>query len=286
MVTNKTTYHLRKVVLWSSLFLFLLSCNESKGGKVCKIGNTVLHEEELKTRIDLFINDFSEAEAREKAISQWADQQRIEIEMKNSSPKVLIQNKLQSEDELMKLNLFELENDYIQKSLDTTINKKEIQEYYDAHRDNYKSKSYIVRALLITIPDTISKTINLEKYYLLKNDKDRDKIKNYANLYASNYYFEEQRWIYFDDLVRGIPMSNQSKEQLIKGDGHGTFERSGKITYINILSFRTKTISAPMEIEEDRIRKDILTRRANKIRSTVKETILENVNEKYPISYY
>ena len=258
--------------------------------KVCKIGDHVLYEKELQNRMELFSDDFSddfsEEEAREKAISQWANQQRIKIELENSSPRVLIKNKLQTDDELMKLNLFELENDYIKNNLDTTINPKEIQEYYDAHRDNYKTKSYIVRALLVTVPDSISKTINLEKYYLLKNDKDREKIKNFANLYASNYYFEEERWIYFDDLVRGIPMSNQSKEQLIKGKGYEIFEQNEKITYINILKYREKTISAPMEIEQDRIRDDIFKRRANKIRSTVKETIIENVKEKYPISYY
>ncbi len=236
--------------------------------------------------MEAFTPDYSEDEAREKAITQWANQQRIKIEVQSNAPQVLRQNELQIEDDLMKLNLFQLENDYIKEQLDTTISQKEIQEFYDAHRDNYKSKSYIVHALLITVPDSLSETINLEKHYLLKNDKDREKIKKYANLYASNYYFEEQRWIYFDDLVRGIPMSNAKKEHLIKVDGHGTFKRGGNTTYINILDYRTKSISSPMEIERDRIRNDILKRRANNLRNKAKETIIENVKEKYPISYF
>lgn len=285
-MTNKLTYQVKKVVLWSSLFLFLLSCSESKGERVCKVGSHILHERELEARMELYIADYGEEEARKKAISQWAKQQRIKEEVQTISPMVLTRNKLQTEDDLMKLNLFELENIAIQTRLDTVIKQKEIQEFYDTHRENYKSKSYIVHALLITVPDSLTKDLKLDKYYLLKNDKDREKIKKYANLYASNYYFEEERWIYFDDLVRGIPMSNKNKEELIKGQGHGTFKRNEKTTYINILNHRVKSISSPMDIEQDRIRNDILKRRANKIRSKVKETILENVNEKYPISYF
>src|SRR5690554_3164888 len=186
----------------------------------------------------------------------------------------------------MQLNLFELENQFITKHLDSIISDQEIQDYYESHRENYKAESYIVRALYIKVPDTVAGVLNIDEHYLLKNDKDLEEVKKYANLYATGFYFEKERWIYFDDLIREISISSSTKEALVRNRGNIIFKENGETHYINILDYRTKSISSPMEVERDGIRIHILKRRVNKLRSTAKETILENVKVKYPVTYF
>lgn len=276
---------MKKVAL-GGLFLFLFSCSTLFDKKICKVGDKVLYEKDLNTIVRLFYSEFSEEEAKNLAIEQWANQQRIKLEIESTSPDIFLANTLQTENELMNLNLFELENKFIQNHLDTVITESEIQDYYNKHRENYKSQSYIVRALYIKIPDTMGATLGIDDYYLLNNDKDREEIKKYANLYATNFYFEEKRWIFFDDLVREIPIAQKEKNELIINRGKAKYIANGETHYINILDYRTKSISSPLEAERNVIRRHVITRKINKLRENAKETILQNVKEKYPITYY
>src|SRR5690554_4107619 len=280
------SYKLKKVVLWSSLFLFLFSCSGNRDKKICQVGEHILYASELEVRKELFFPHLNDEEAKKKAIEQWIEQQGVKLEIESVSPKVKVAHELSIEDELMQLNLFELENQFITKYLDSIISEQEIQDYYESHRENYKAESYIVRALYIKVPDTVAGVLNIDEHYLLKNDKDLEEIKKYANLYASGFYFEQEHWIYFDDLVREIPISTDTKDDLIKRRGEAIFKDNGETHYINVLDFRTKSISSPMEVERAGIRRHILKRRVNNLRSTAKETILENVKEKYTVTYF
>ena len=285
-MSNFKTYHIEKVVLWSSLLLFLFSCSGNDDIEICKVGDEILFETELNHRIDLLIDDLTKEEAKEKAIEEWIQEQQIALEIEAVSPDVKTAHEIRVRHELMQLNLFELENKFITQNLDSVISEKEIQKYYSSHRENYKTESFIVRALYIKIPDTLASALEIDKSYLLKNDKDLSEVKKNANLYATNFYYEEERWIYFDDLVREITISTNKKEELVKNRGNAIFKENGETHYINVLDFRTKSISSPMEIERAGIRRHILKRRVNDLRNKAKETILEDVKEKYPISYY
>lgn len=275
-----------KKVAVSGLFLFLLSCTNVFETKVCKVGDEILYETDLNTMIRLFYADYEEEKAKDLAIKQWAIQQRIKLRLKETLPDVHLKNALQTQQELMALNLFELENEYIQSHLDTIVSENEIQDYYNKHRENYKTQSYIVRALYIKIPDTVASVLDIDTHYMLNNDKDREEIKKYANLYATNFYFEENRWIFFDDLVREIPISPNEKNELISNRGKAKFSEKGETHYINILDYRTKSISSPLETERDVIKRHVLTRKINDLRESAKETILRNVEKEYPITYY
>lgn len=264
----------------------MFSCSGNNGTKICQVGDAILYETELLNRIELIAADLTEQEARDKVIEDWIHQQQVALELEVVSPDIKTAHELRVQDELMQLNLFELENIFITQNIDSTITEKEIQNYYNSHRENYKSESFIVRALYLKIPDTLASTLKIDKSYLLKNDKDLSEVKKIANLYATNFYYEEERWIYFDDLVREISISANKKEELVKSRGKAIFKENGETHYVNVLDFRTKSISSPMEIEIAGIRRHILKRRVNDLRNKAKETILEDVKEKYPVRYY
>ncbi|MEX2484970.1 MAG: hypothetical protein WED10_10435 [Brumimicrobium sp.] len=283
--SNVKTYSFKKVVLMSSLLVFLFSCNFNNEKVVCEVGGFELTEEMLNQLILLDDGSIENDDDREKALNEWVDKQLIKLEIAEKIPKSYSVNKLKTEDELGERNLFDLENQYIRENLDSTVSDEEIQEYYDKHRENYVSKSYIVRALYLKVSDTIGEHNKLAETFLLKNDKDKDEIKKYGNLYATNFYFEESKWIYFEDLIRDIPIVENRKNKLIVNKEHSIYKEGGFTHYINILDYRLKEISSPMEFEKKLIQKHILKRRINELRETAKETILENVREKYKVNY-
>lgn len=269
----------------SSLLVFLLSCDFNKEEVVCKVGEYELTDKQLEQLILLNDDNVDNEKDRENALNIWIDRQMINLETEKNMPEAFIKNKLKADIELSDRNLFDLENNYIREHLDSIVSEDEIQAYYKKHRDNYVSNSYIVRALYLKVSDTIGNHEKIAEAFLLKNDKDKEEVKKYGNLYATNFYFEENKWIFFEDLIRDIPIDEGKKKKLIVNKDHSIYKESGFTHYINILDYRLKEISSPMEFEKRLIQKHILKRRINKLRETAKETILENVREKYKVNY-
>jgi hypothetical protein len=283
---KRKIYSLWKVAVIGSLLLFLSSCSNNEGGLVCSVGQFSLTEERLAELIAFHKNDFNEETRRDKVINLWAQQKLIEIEIQKTLPKKYTENEIKTAHEASNLHLFELENNYIRSQLDSSITDQEIKTYYKKHRENYKKSSFIVKALYIKTSDTLLGHNSLHQTFLLKNDKDLNEVKKYGNLYATNFYLEKDKWIYFDDLVKEVPMSQEQKEDLIRNRGEATFEIDGYTHFINVLDYRSKTISSPMEVEKSIIRTHILKRRVHKLREEAKETILKDVKENNPVVYY
>ncbi|PKR81179.1 hypothetical protein CW751_06230 [Brumimicrobium salinarum] len=259
--------------------MFYTACQEKQDRIICKVGEFKLYEKEFNDRKNTYADDIQVDDIDQYIINQWAEQQRVKIALKDISEVKLYSNQVLMQEELKQRNLFELENHFIRKNLDSVITEREIQNYYDSHRANFKQTSFIVRALYIKLPDTIAQELNTEEHYLLKQEKDLKIIKEYASLYSTGFYFEEERWIYIDDLIKEVAIDTETKERLVKSKGEMIFKNNGDTHYINILDFRTKSISSPMEIERAGIKRHILKRRVNQLRKTAKETILEDVKK-------
>lgn len=258
----------------------------SDSDAVCKVGDHILDEDELSTLMDYHRNDFSDHELKERVIEEWVEHKLIEIKAAKEIPDQYKENMIKANHEASNFHLFELENHFIRTHIDSNVTDDQIQKYYKDHRENYKTNSYIVKALYIKTPDTLALEGPIQQAFLLKNDKDVSEVKKYGNLYASNFYLGENKWIYFDDLVKEVPMSQQQKETLIRGRGEATFQIDGYTYFINVLDYRSKTVSSPMEVEKSIIRAHILKRRVHQLREKAKETILKDVKENYPVSYY
>jgi hypothetical protein len=265
--------------------VFLFSCDFQSDEIVCEVGKYQLSEDKLEEFIILNDGSISDSEDREKAIQKWVDMQLLKLELEEKNPEVLNSNQLKVEKELAERNLFALENQYIRENLDSNISDSEIQSYYEKHRENYVQQSYIVRALYMKIADTLGDHELIAESFLLKNDKHKEDVKKYANLYATSFYFEDKKWIYFEDLVRDIPVSESKKKELIVNRGEAIFKESGFTHFVNVLDYRLKNISSPLEVEKKLIEKHILKRRVNTLREKARETIIENVRQKYKVNY-
>ena len=253
---------------------------------MCEVETQKLYQDELDELMKFYKDDFKKEELRVKVIDLWVNQQLIQLEIQNKLPEVNKIQALKIDQELYYMQLFELENAYIQEHIDSVVTIEQIEEYYTDHREKYKSSSYVVKALYIKVPDTLAQKETLRSVFMLKNDKDFDEVKKYGNLYATNFYLAKDKWIYFDDLVKEIPMSQQQKKKLILNRGEATFELDGYTYFINVIDYRSKRISSPLEVEKSVIKAHILKKRVNRLRKKAKETIIENVRKNSSVTYH
>lgn len=272
--------------IFGSLLFFFSSCDFSKQEKIAQVDDFVLFEEEVLEHLEKMELSSNDQEAFDQYVKNWINRKVVTLELNNADASLAYQNDYKAKQNKYDLDLFALENMRIEMEVDSSISEEEILSYYQKNRSNYVSKTYIVKALYIKIPDSIPAVEQLKKAFLLKNDKDRNEVKKYGNLYATHFYFEEEKWIFFDDLVRDIPMTDKAKNNLILKRDHALFTDKNDIYLLNILDYKEKRANKPLEFEKNKIRKHILKRRINNLREEIRQNILNDAKEKHTITLY
>ena len=283
----KTLYfiHIKRIAI-AFLILSIIGCTNERGELWAEVNDQKLYEFEAEEQmIALHLSPENESEVL-NYIDNWIEKQLINEEINLTNPKIYNENVAKTSETLFQLNLFELENIYLQSHIDSTISEKEILDYYKSNRSNYLEKSFIVKALYLKIPDSITQVGKIESSFLLKNDKDREEITKIGNLYATNFYLEEDKWIYFEDLVRDIPITEGVKERLIIKKDHIILNDEHNVYYLNILDYRIKNTTAPLEIEKETIRKTILKTRSNELRLELEKKLIDEIRIKHRVNRY
>lgn len=275
-----------KAILTGSLLFSMFSCDYFNRELLASVEDEKLYESDFENYVNAFDLNPNDEKVREEFIEDWIKAKVINLELSEKQPNIYYQNKFKNEESLASRNLFELENILITKELDETVEESDILEYYENNRSNYLQKSYIVKALYIKIPDTIKESNILEDAFLLKNDKDHEQINKYGNLYGVNFYWEDDKWIFLEDLVRDIPITQENKDKIVRNRGNGVFRDEQYVYLLNVLDYKLKETSAPLDFERENIKKHILKRRINAIREEKSNLILEEIYENYSIHQY
>jgi hypothetical protein len=256
------------------------SCTLFDDEVIASCGDESLTEEDYLNYIDA-LNLSNDSEIKSDFIDNWIKSCLIKKELKDLDPQKYIISKIRSEDFFKEKNLYELENIYIDEHLDTIVSESQIIEHYRNNRSNYIKKSFIVKALYIKVTDSIDEQGKIEEAFLLKNDKDRENINKYGNLYGLSFYWEEDQWIFLDDLIREVPITERAKEGLVAKKGEGTFKDEKYRYYLNILDYRVKESKEPLTFEREEIKNHILKRRVNLLREEANKKIIKDIYEKY-----
>lgn len=277
---------LLKAIFTGSLLFSVFSCDYFDKELLATVEDHKLYESDFENYVNAFDLNPNDEVTRQEFIDEWIKATIINLELSKKHPEIYYQNKFKNEESLAARNLFELENILIAEELDETVDEAEILTYYENNRNNYLQKSYIVKAMYIKVPDSIKESSVLEASFLLKNDKDREQINKYGNLYGINFYWEEDKWIFLEDLVRDIPIIQENKDEIVRNRGNGVFRDEQYVYLLNVLDYKLKETSAPLDFERENIKKHILKRRINAIREEKSNLILQEVYENYSIHHY
>ncbi|MGB0934105.1 MAG: hypothetical protein ACPGU5_07460 [Lishizhenia sp.] len=271
-------------VVFGSLLFLCLSCEFGSEKEVVTIEGNSLNTSELNELLKAYNKDTLSLLDRKETALFWAQTKQKEVYLKQHSPESLIKINKQLLDFESSLYDMYIENEIIKKQLDSAISEAEILAFYNKNREAYAQKNFIVKALYLKVSNNTENLEKIEKAYLLKNDKDIEELKKFANLYASNFYYEENKWIFFEDLVREIPFDIDKNKLIVGKSAYST--KDNKYTYfLNVLDYKIKTAKAPIKVEKERIKERILAKRIKELRKSVPEEIKTLIENNYEVKY-
>jgi len=281
---------LKYIVYISILILFLISCSDenhqNNRKKVVSINGTILYENELINDIPSGLLEEDSINFINQYINNWIKDQLVLKKAEDLLPEHVknINNKVKKYRN--SLITYEYEQIYIKKRLDTIINDEEIEDYYNNHSDDFILKDYIVKCMYLKINKNAPDQKNLKRSYLLNNEEDELFLRTYSLKHAIEFYYNNEEWVYFDEILKKIPLQDFNKKKFIQKKKKLTFEENSFIYYINIYDFRLEDGVSPLSFEKEKIRSIILNMRSTELRKKLKADLYNDALKNKSIEYY
>ena len=271
----------------STLFLIfvagilMVSCQgntEPEEDVLARVYDDVLLRSELAAKIPYGQSPTDSARMADQIIKNWIhDKAVLNFAERNLSESQKDFSK-QLQDYRSSLVTYAYERELINQKLDTIISDEEIKTYYDANIDNFKLKSYIVKLRFVKLSVDAPKQNKLERWFQSDDEKDFEKLYEYCQKYAENFYFEENTWLYLQDVLKEVPINVTEWDNFLRNTTYYRFE-SGSFQYlVRFFDYKLKDDRSPLTLERGKITDLILNRRKVELINQMREDV---VNESY-----
>lgn len=184
------------------------------------------------------------------------------------------------------LIIYEYERALFEQLLDTTVDIKEIEEYYEKNQKNFELKRNIVRLRYVKLPLEAENMAKAKKWFLSDDASDRFKLLDYCSQNAVNTFMDEDSWLSFDDLLKEIPIAQYDQERFLRSNKFVELKDNDFVYWLYIHAFRIKNSISPLELEQDRIRSIIINKRKLKLLEEVEGSLLKDAESKNAIQWY
>ena len=161
------------------------------------------------------------------------------------------------------LLIYAYQQELINQNFDTSITRKEISDYYNQYREEFKLVKNIFMGRYIVVDKSAPKSKNLKKWYKSNKPDDIESLTDYCHQFAKEYYLADSSWQYFSSINNKLPKFI-SEEEYFLGNTKGVwFEDQQYCHYIYIKNYQIKGSISPLALEREKIRNVLLNK--NKI---------------------
>ena len=263
-------------ILFSLLGIILInSCDfkENESKKLARINDEFLYLDDIINEIPINIKGEDSIIYVKNYIQNWLTNKLIVKKSEELIPNNLIKVDKKIEKYRSSLISYEFEQFYVSRRLDTNITTYEILDYYNKHTDDFILNDYIIKCLYLKTSKNSPILKDLKKIYQIKNDNDIDNLTKLSQKNIELFYYNNEEWIFFDELLKQIPIEVNNKINFIKKEKIRYFEKGDFIYFVNIYDYRIKDGKSPLSLEKEKIKSILLNNRANELRKELKSNL-------------
>jgi len=153
-----------------------------------------------------------------KYIDNWVHETLViqKAESNLSEDKKNVEKQLQ--DYRNSLITFAYEKELVNQKLDTVVTQNEIEEYYNNNKANFELRDNIIKVIYIKVNKTAPEMKKVKNWYKSDEPKDKEQLASYCHQFAANFYLDDNSWLFFDDLLKEIPIQTYNKELFLQNN--------------------------------------------------------------------
>lgn len=174
---------------------------------------------------------------------------------------------------------------FLQQKLDTLIPQKEIDEYYELHKNEYLLEHSVVKPIFIVFPLTKEREIaEVEKLFFPKKEIDLDALKDFCFQHCQKFSFANQ-WVDLNALKQELPF--EVRNEAFPVGKSLKFEDTANVFFVKIEEQRGAGNRMPIELAHDKIAKTILQSRKVEMLKNMREKVFQDATRKkqYEVFY-
>jgi len=279
----------RSIILMVILLAGLGACTDREAGgdiPVARVGEAVLYQSELAGVVPAGFQAEDSLRMTQDYIETWIRQQVIlqvaERDM-NLKDKDFRQ---QLEDYKRSLILFKFESEIVAQRLDTIVSEDEIVKYYEEYQRNFELKENIVKVRYVKATPGTPDLNKLRKLIRLDEPAALEELEEYCLAYAVNYFLDDQTWLYFNDLLKEIPIQTYNQEAYLQNNTYIELNADPYIYFVRFMDFRIRESISPLSFERENIRSILLNRRKISLIREVQDELMKQARESGKVQVY
>lgn len=282
---------IKSIAILLFLSFWLGGCNLLNSKKesivLAKIGEKSLYLSEIQPSIPENVEGADSALFVKEQVKKWVEQtlllQMAELNLPESEKDI----EKEIEDYRKSLLIYAYEKAFIAQKLDTLISDNEVANYYEGNLQNFELKDYVVKVLYTKLEKNAPQISYLRT--MINNTEEQEvryQLEDYCRQFATNYMLEDQVWLYFEDLLKEIPIKTYNIDAFLKNNKVVEIEDEQYLYFLVIKDYRLKDSVSPLELEKSRIKSIILNKRKLELTKSMRKDLYQDALNKNLIEYY
>ncbi len=248
------------------LSLIFISCNyfkpEAKEGAIARVNDDYLYSEDLAGLIPPGTSKEDSSVIVRNYIDQWASRKLLlkAADINLSEERRLEYDALVKEYETDLYTKAYLE-DIVARNVDTLVNDSELQAFYNANKENFRTTGMLVRLRFIQMKNDNPKFAAIRSKFFDYRKSDRKFWETYS-LQMQSFALNDSIWIDMGQVYPKLPfISPDNREQYIRR-GKSIEQKEANSTYlVKIVDVIDRNQTAPYEYVRPTVRDIIINRR-------------------------
>ncbi|NMA72768.1 MAG: peptidyl-prolyl cis-trans isomerase [Bacteroidales bacterium] len=251
---------MKRIVLVFILLICLLGgCNsfiDHKGKTpLVEVGGKFLYQEDLADIVKNKKSDDSLLLA-EQYIRSWIEEELLYDNAQRNIPNMeSIEQLVESYKKSLIVHTYKQE--LIKQRLSTHISEKEIEQYYDEHKELFVLEQPMIQGLFMKVPQAATGINNVRRWYKQEDSTAIEHLEKYSLHNAVKYEYFYDKWIPAETILEMLPSNSMSLSQLIDNARSVELQDSIYYYFLNISEIRKVGDQEPLEYAKQKIN-DIL----------------------------
>ncbi|MBL7943048.1 MAG: peptidyl-prolyl cis-trans isomerase [Flavobacteriales bacterium] len=269
-----------------AIVLGIWACGRKDVDIVARMGDRVLTWEQLQSMIPDGTSASDSSVLAESYINSWAREQSIiaSAEANLSAEKQNFEDLIDSYRK--SLLIYAYEQEIVRQKLDTVVTDTEVEAYYEANKQNFQLRDYIVKVKFCALPSDHKELKSLRKLFLSPDPEDLVKWVTLCTELKASYFFDEDRWMFLKELQEQVPLEVFSAETFLKKNKTIEFEEGNNYYLLTITDFMLNGSVSPLSFEREKIRELILNQRKAELLNKMRDDLYSQALSKKEIEFF
>lgn len=254
--------NIKQLFVFLAVVLLLSSCfNNNEGRIIASVNEKDLMLEEVLEEMPIQIEDSSFFV--ERYMNEWIRKQLMIYHAEINLSSAIQNYDKQIKEYRASLLIYAYQQELINQNFDTSISLKQVTDYYNQYKDEFKLSKNIFKGRFIVVDRSAPKLINLNKWYKSNKESSLEDLNDYCQQFAKEYYLEDDRWQYFSIFNQKLPEYIIEESYFLENTKGVVFEDDNLRYYVFIKDYLINGSISPLEMEQEKIKNVLLNK--NKI---------------------